>query len=155
VTLPAFTAERRAAAQLLLNLAAAGRPYAVPALSAVDRYFLPAGRSAANSPATAAVVDRWDRQMHGWTDRQTDGRSTVSWTPLRIICEQCYQTRELRSLGQSSVSCYSGVAMASAGHWMPHRRFYCIGCLSSDIWGVFIVSSRSFKCSLNVPSMPR
>jgi len=24
----------------------------------------------------------------------------------------------------------------------------CIGCLSLDIWGVFIVSSRSFKCSL-------
>jgi len=32
----------------------------VPA--AVDRYFLPAGRSAANLPAAIAAVNRWDRQ---------------------------------------------------------------------------------------------
>ena len=42
MTLPAFAAERRAAA---------------PAPAAVDRYVLPAGRSAANPPH--AAVDRW------------------------------------------------------------------------------------------------
>jgi len=44
VALPAFTAERRAAAPLLLS-----------APAAVDRY--PAGRLAANPPVTAAAVD--------------------------------------------------------------------------------------------------
>jgi len=61
VTLPAFAAERRAAASLLLSAPAAGTPIAV------DRYLLPAGRSAANAPAAAAAVDRW-------TDGQTDYR---------------------------------------------------------------------------------
>ena len=56
VTLPAFAAERRHRA--------ASRP------AAVGRYFLLAGRSAANPPAVAAAVDRWYRQ----TDGQTDAR---------------------------------------------------------------------------------
>jgi len=66
VTLPAFAAERRAAAPLLLSAPAAGTPIAV------DRYLLLAGRSAANPPAAAAAVDRR-------TDGQT-GLSTVSQT---------------------------------------------------------------------------
>jgi len=45
MTLPAVAAERRAAAPLLLS-------------AAVDRYLLPAGRSAANPPAAVAAVDR-------------------------------------------------------------------------------------------------
>ena len=44
MALPAFAAERRAAEQ--------------PAPSAVDRYLLPAGRSAANPPHAAATVER-------------------------------------------------------------------------------------------------
>jgi len=50
VALPAFTAERRAAAPLLLSA-----PAADAASAAVDRY--PAGRLAANPPVTAAAVD--------------------------------------------------------------------------------------------------
>ena len=44
--------------------------------AAIDRYFLLAGRSAANLPVAVGAVDQWDRQ----TDRQTDGR-----TPDRYI----------------------------------------------------------------------
>jgi len=44
VTLPAFVAERRAAALLLLD-------------ADVDRYLLPARRSAANPPRAAAAVE--------------------------------------------------------------------------------------------------
>ena len=44
MTLPAFAAERRAAALLLLD-------------AAVDRYLLPARRSAANPPRAAAAVE--------------------------------------------------------------------------------------------------
>jgi len=44
--------------------------YAAPVAVAADRHLLPAERSAANPPASAAAVDRWDRQ--------TDGRSTVT-----------------------------------------------------------------------------
>jgi len=36
--------------------------------AAIDRYLLPAERSAANPPAAVAVVDRWDRQTEGRTD---------------------------------------------------------------------------------------
>ena len=62
MTLPAFAAERRAAALLLLG---AGAP-------AVDRYDLPAGRSAANPPHAAAAVERWDQRTDGRTDGWTD-----------------------------------------------------------------------------------
>jgi len=55
----AFAAERRCACST--------------APAAIDRYFLLAGRSAANPPAVVAVVDRWDRQ--------TDRRSTVTNRP--------------------------------------------------------------------------
>ena len=54
MTMPAFVAERRAAAPLLRA--------PVPA---VDPYFLPAERSAPNPPHAAAAVDRWDRQTDG------------------------------------------------------------------------------------------
>ena len=60
MALPAFAAERRAAAP-----------------AAVDRYVLRAERSAAKPPPhAAAAVERWDRQ----TDRQTDAR------PLHKSC---------------------------------------------------------------------
>jgi len=42
--------------------------YAAPAPAVIDRYLLPAGRSAANQPHAAAAVDRWDRQTDGRTD---------------------------------------------------------------------------------------
>jgi len=54
MTLPAFAAERRAVAPL----------------HDCRRSISPAGgRSAANPPHTATVVDRWDRQTDGRTDR--------------------------------------------------------------------------------------
>jgi len=57
MTLPAFAAERRATAPLLLRR---------PAPTAVNRYVLPAGRSEANPPqATAAVLS------NDGTDRPT------------------------------------------------------------------------------------
>jgi len=56
VTLPAFAAERR---RLLYG--------ARSAAAAVDRYFLPAVRSAANPPHAAAIVSQRD----GQTDRLT------------------------------------------------------------------------------------
>jgi len=62
VALPAFAAERRAEAPLLLS-------------AAIDRYLRHAGRSAANPPHAAAVVDR---SSTGQTDRRTGGRSTVT-----------------------------------------------------------------------------
>jgi len=49
-------------------LLSAGACSTAPA--AVDRYLLPAGRSAANPTAAVAAVDR--------RDRQTDGRLTVT-----------------------------------------------------------------------------
>ena len=68
VTLPAFAAERRR-----LHYCARSAP------TAVDRYLLPAGRSAANPPAAVAAVDRWDRR----TDGETDTR------PLHRPCCAC------------------------------------------------------------------
>jgi len=59
VTLLAFAADRRAAVAPLLQ--------ARGARTAVDRYRMPAGRSAANTPHAAAAVDRWDRQTDGRT----------------------------------------------------------------------------------------
>ena len=47
--------------------------------AAVDRYLLPAGRSAEN-PQTCASVDRWDRQ----TNKRTDGRTDAQ--PLYKPC---------------------------------------------------------------------
>jgi len=67
MTLPAFAAERRAAAPLLL---AAGR-------AAIDRCLLPAGRTAANPRQRSAAGELWDRR--------TDGRTTVTWTLLRVL----------------------------------------------------------------------
>jgi len=52
-TLPTFAAER------------ACSWYAVLAPATIDRYLVPAQRSAANPPAAAATVDRWDRQTDG------------------------------------------------------------------------------------------
>ena len=59
---------------------AAGRRAAAPA--AVDRYVLRAERSAAKPPHAAAAVKRG-------TDRQTEGRPTVTQILLRILCGQC------------------------------------------------------------------
>jgi len=64
MTLPAFAAER-------WPLQHGARS----ASAAIDRYLLPARRSAANPPAAVAAVDRWDRER--------DGRQTVTLTLLR------------------------------------------------------------------------
>jgi len=62
------SAERRAAAPLLLSGVNAGACCTAPA--AIDRYLQPTGRSAANPPHAASALDRWDRH----TDRRTDTR---------------------------------------------------------------------------------
>jgi len=59
-------------------LLSAGACSTAPA--AVSRYLLPAGRSAANPPATVAAVDRWDRQTDGQTpDRYIDSVPHNVW----------------------------------------------------------------------------
>jgi len=73
MTLPAFAAERRAAAPLLLT---AGR-------AAIDRYLLPAGRTAANPRQRSAAGELWDRQ----TDGRTDDRYIVP-AARTTVCEQ-------------------------------------------------------------------
>ena len=70
VALPAFAAERRAEAPLLLSASAC-----CTAPAAIDRYLRHDGRSAANPPHAAAVVDL---SSTGQTDRRTGGRSTVT-----------------------------------------------------------------------------
>ena len=61
MALPAFAAERHAAARLLLHRRPTGR-------AANDRYLLTAGPTAAN-PQQRRAVD--------WTDLQTDGQTDV------------------------------------------------------------------------------
>jgi len=78
MTLPAFAAERRAAAPLLLGA------------GAVDRYVLPAGRSAANPPHAAASVERWGRQ----TDRETDGRTPDRCVDPALLTIQAVSIRD-------------------------------------------------------------
>jgi len=63
MTLPAFATERGHLHEISIHSG-----YAAPAPAAVDRYILPAGRSAANPPHAAAAVDRTDRQTDGRTD---------------------------------------------------------------------------------------
>jgi len=55
MTLPAFATERGHLHEISIHSG-----YAAPAPAAVDRYILPAGRSAANPPHAAAAVDRTD-----------------------------------------------------------------------------------------------
>jgi len=64
MTLPAFAAERRAAAPCCCAPAGARR----------WQWLYPdAGLLAENLPATATAVERWDRQTDGWTsDRYID-----------------------------------------------------------------------------------
>ena len=80
---------------------------------AIDRYLLSAGRSAANPQHAAAAVDRWNRQ----TDGQTDGRSSFSYTLLRILCGQCQQcfwtTKKTVSNSKSSPSLWSSWSVRS------------------------------------------
>jgi len=71
------TKETRCCAPCCGGAVAAGRPSS----AAVDRSLLPAGRSAANPPHTAAAVDR--------RDRQTDGRTADSG-PLHRPCSAYY-----------------------------------------------------------------
>ena len=68
------------------------------ASAAVGRYFLPAGRSAANPPAVVAAVDGWDR----------DGR-----TPDRFIASVAHTMRA------ASITCpsYPWRNAASREHW--------------------------------------
>jgi len=75
MTLPAFAVERSAAERRCVQHGARSAP------AAIDRYRLPARRWAANPPAAVADVDQWDRQ----TDRQTDGRPTVTYVVFRIL----------------------------------------------------------------------
>ena len=72
MTLPEFSADRRAAAPLLLSAGACcRRPQLAP--TAVDQYLLPSGRLAANPTAAVKSVDRWHRQTDGQTlDRFID-----------------------------------------------------------------------------------
>jgi len=65
MTLPAFAAEHRAAALLLLGASARHCRSTSPAYTTLS----------SNPPHAAAAVDRWDRQTDGRTD---GGRSTVS-----------------------------------------------------------------------------
>ena len=71
VTLPAFAAERRAAAPLLH----AWRP------AAAAVYRSPAGTALSSKPAASCV-----QRANDGTDRRTDGHCPVSQTPLRILC---------------------------------------------------------------------
>ena len=73
MTLPAFAAERRAAAPLLLTTASA----------AIDRYLLPAGRTAANPQRRSAAGELWDRR----TDGRTDDRY-IDPAAHTTVCEQ-------------------------------------------------------------------
>ena len=52
----------------------------------MDLYLLPAGRLAVNPQ---------QRRANDGTDRQTDGRPTVTETLLRVPCEQCVETGKL------------------------------------------------------------
>jgi len=53
-----------------------------------NRYLPPSRRSAANRMHAAIAVDRCNSQKDG----RTDGRSTVSQTPFRILCGQYQKT---------------------------------------------------------------
>ena len=77
------TKETRCCAPCCGGAVAAGRPSS----AAVDRSLLPAGRSAANPPHTAAAVDR--------RDRQTDGRTADSG-PLHRPCS-AYHASSVKS----------------------------------------------------------
>ena len=63
---------------LLLSAVLRRRCCWAPAPAAVDRYLLPAGRSAANPPHVAAAVNRWDRRSNRFMS-----------TLLVILCGQC------------------------------------------------------------------
>jgi len=84
VTLPAFAAERRAAAGLLLSAGACCTTIAARLQLHID--LLHAGCSAANPPHAAAAVDRWDRQIDRRTlDRYTDPAPHTMRTAASII----------------------------------------------------------------------
>jgi len=62
------------------------------AAAAVDRYLMPARRSAANSPQQHAVIgEGWDGQTDGRTDGRAGRRPTVSQILLCVLCGQCLQ----------------------------------------------------------------
>jgi len=56
--------------------------YAAPTPAAIDRHILPAGCSAANSPAAVAAID-------DGTNRQIDGCLAIIQTLHCIVCGQC------------------------------------------------------------------
>jgi len=76
VTLPAFAAERRAAATCC-SAAAAGR-LAAAALSIDISY-----------PHDSQQQTRRTPRLRSNDETTGDGRSTVSWTLLRMLCQQC------------------------------------------------------------------
>jgi len=62
---------------MTLPALAAGRPRLQHGARSYHRYLL-------QTPSLPAAADQWDRQ----TDRLTDGRPTVTYTLLRILCAQ-------------------------------------------------------------------
>jgi len=72
VILRAFAAERRAVAPLLLSASRA----------AIDRSMC---QASAQQQTHSSGVRRANDGING----QTDGRPAVTWTLLRILCEQC------------------------------------------------------------------
>jgi len=92
VTLPAF-------ACCTARLMHGACPLRAPA--AIDRYLLPAGRSAANQSAAVAAVDRRDRQTDGQTlDRSVDPPSHT----MRAV-SQCQWLSSRNSKAPQSFKC--------------------------------------------------
>ena len=118
MTLPAFAAERR-------RLQHGARS----ALAAIDRHVLSTGRSAANSPAAVAAVDR--------RDRRTDGRTDTR--PLRRPC--CAYT-----MPETSASPYT-VAPNVCAHTHVDLHFVFIGCRHGEL-GRIVPELRRFASSL-------
>jgi len=98
MTLPAFAAERR-------RLQHGARS----ALAAIDRHVLSTERSAANSPAAVAAVDRRDRRTDGRTpDRYAD-------PAVHILCRRRQQvhTQLLQTFARTLTSTYTSCSLAA------------------------------------------
>ena len=104
VSLPAFAAERRR----LLH----GAP-------APDRYLLPTERRAANPPATAAAVDRRDRQTDGWTVEIV----CLIFTVLGILILEFYISRIGDQFSAELFSCCSTVDCL---HVWPTLHYFAV-----------------------------
>jgi len=89
MTLPAFAAERRAAAPCCWCHMHARRVPLLLSAGASLRSTSPARGALSSKPAGVTVIGRWDRE----TDRRTDGRLTRRpfhiYLALRILYRQC------------------------------------------------------------------